>query len=222
MKKIIFKLKDYNSNRKIENIFSQANHSVPSYLQGIMDVGMQTCHEILDKTKQYESPSTNLFIGKLSIDEIAALGEVLTEINSKYPLNLSGPFEKNEKIIGDAWRSSLVPEREISDGLTMLEFSSGTIDLPMHSHPASDRFIIVLEGEGTFHASFELPHSFSGDKVFNIPVTCGSILSFTRNFMHTFSSKEQSLKLLSYHSHFFEFDDLMQYFLPKVHWVSKF
>ncbi|MBK8916289.1 MAG: cupin domain-containing protein [Phycisphaerales bacterium] len=160
--------------------------------------------------------------GKHSEERILTdLDHIMTEIDVDYPIDLHSPFEDTESISGGLWsgRELFGPTHE--DGLAKLRFAAGTLDLPLHVHEHSDRFIAVLEGQGRFWWSDESWREFSGDDIRSTPVRTGDVLVFTRNLLHTFSAPDEDLLLLSYHSPEIPFDDPRQYTLPSLRWTPR-
>ena len=138
-----------------------------------------------------------------------------------YPIDLQVPFEGVDSIAGGVWSGSDLIGEGREDGFAKLRFAAGTLDLPMHVHEHSDRFIVVLEGEGYFHQSGETLERFTGNEVSEIRVCPGDVLMFTRGLVHTFSAPDTTLVLLSYHRPLIELDEPRQYSLPDVRWCAR-
>lgn len=147
--------------------------------------------------------------------------EVATEIDLHYPITLQAPFEDTASISGGLWSGRDLFGPHQRDGLAKLRFAAGTLDLPLHVHEHSDRFIVVLEGEGRFWWSEEPWKGFAGGHVESVPVQTGDVLVFTRNLLHTFSAAIEDLVLLSYHSPEIPFTDPRQYTLPPRTWAPR-
>lgn len=151
-------------------------------------------------------------------------GEVLRlakVAEAAYPIELRSPFEGTDSIAGGIWSGHELVARGREDGFAKLRFEAGTLDLPMHVHEHSDRFIVVLDGEGFFHQSGETLEGFTGREVSEIHVRPGDVLMFTRGLVHTFSAPDATLVLLSYHRPLIELDDPRQYTLPTVRWCAR-
>lgn len=146
--------------------------------------------------------------------------ELVKLAENEFPLELRAPFEDTDSIAGAVWRGSDVFDGA-DDGLVMLRFDAGTLDLPMHVHERSDRFIVALKGTGFFYVSNETLTVFSGADLRAIPVQAGDAIAFTRGLMHTFSSPMTALVLLSYHAPLIELDDPGQYTLPSFVWTPR-
>ena len=139
----------------------------------------------------------------------------------RYTIDLRAPFKGMYSIAGGIWSGSdLIGERR-EDGFAELRFAAGTLDLPMHLYEHSDRFIVVLEGEGCLHQSGETLEGFTGCEVSEIRVCPGDVLMFTRGLVHTFSAPDTTLVLLSYHRPLIELDEPRQYSLPDVRWCAR-
>lgn len=149
-----------------------------------------------------------------------SIGELVKLAKAEFPLDLRAPFEDTDSIAGAVWRGADVFDGA-DDGLVMLRFDAGTLDLPMHVHEHSDRFIVALEGTGAFHVSNETLERFTGADLRAIPVQAGDAIAFTRGLMHTFSSPMTTLVLLSYHAPLIELDDPGQYTLPSFVWTPR-
>lgn len=151
----------------------------------------------------------------------ATLDSLMNAIDLEYDIELKSPFEETESIAGGLWSGRDLVGEDCPDGLAKLRFSAGTLDLPLHVHEHSDRFIAVLEGEGRFWWSEEPWRRFSGAGIASTRVRPGDVLVFTRNLLHTFSAPDEDLVLLSYHSPEIPFDDPGQYTLPSVRWTPR-
>lgn len=151
----------------------------------------------------------------------ATLDSLMNAIDLEYELELRSPFEDVASIAGGLWSGRNLMGEDCPDGLAKLRFSAGTLDLPLHVHEHSDRFIAVLEGEGRFWWSEEPWRQFSGAGIASTRVRPGDVLVFTRDLLHTFSAPEEDLVLLSYHSPEIPFDDPRQYTLPGLRWTPR-
>lgn len=149
------------------------------------------------------------------------LDAIMAEIEADYPIELRSPFEDTASISGGLWSGRHLFGARFEDGLAKLRFAAGTLDLPIHVHEHSDRFIAVLAGEGRFWWSEQPWRHFDGADIRSTPVRTGDVLVFTRNLLHTFSAPQRDLLLLSYHSPEIPFDDPRQFTLPRVRWTPK-
>jgi hypothetical protein len=126
------------------------------------------------------------------------------------------PFEGSMHVSGAAIRGADVlqdPARD--DGFLVLRFAPGTRDLPLHIHPAPDRFIFAIGGRGFFHVSPAPFHDVHRYAICHTAVRDRDALMFRRGAVHTFSTAEHPLTLLSYHRPFVELDDPSQFVLTK-------
>lgn len=165
-------------------------------------------------------PRRSLKLGFPSADEIC-VPDLVRIAERDYPLVLKAPFEQTESIAGAVWSAREFLGRDDEDGLVKLRFDADTLDLPMHVHEHSDRFLVVLEGAGWFHVSSEALGEFTGRGIRSIPVVAGDAIAFTRGLMHTFSASHVPLMLLSYHAPLVELDDARQYTLPTLIWTPR-
>lgn len=149
------------------------------------------------------------------------LRSAMADIAECYPIALRSPFEDTESISGGLWSGRELFGPTFEDGLAKLRFAAGTVDLPLHVHEHSDRFIAVLEGSGRFWWSEEHWRAFRGNDIRSTDVHAGDVLVFTRNLLHTFSAENENLLLLSYHSPEISFDDPRQYTLPPMRWTPR-
>lgn len=111
-------------------------------------------------------------------------------------------------------------EAAAASSLAKLRWEAGADDLPMHVHEHSDRCIIVHEGRGFFHVSDETADRFSGASVRTIPARERDVFLFSRGVVHTFSTLDQPMTLLSCQLPFLPFDHPDQYRLPAVRWTA--
>jgi hypothetical protein len=149
------------------------------------------------------------FFRKLHVDGVGLPGVVgvTPELLRRHPIAIERGFEGNTGIEGGFWPSNTRKD----DALLFLRFANGTVDLPLHTHEFSDRFILVDDGIGLFHHS---PSKEEPDELRSLIVRPGDVLAFTRGLLHTFTAPFGDLTLLSYHSPFFEFDDTRQFTIP--------
>jgi hypothetical protein len=140
---------------------------------------------------------------------------LVDRLEAERPVVLESPFEGSERVAGAVWRSE-----SHAASLAKLRWSAGADDLPLHSHPDSDRFIIVQKGRGFFHYSPLREHVFDGQNVRTIPARERDVFIFTRGLLHTFSTTGHAMTLLSVQSPFLAFDDPKQYRLATPLWVA--
>lgn len=146
---------------------------------------------------------------------------LVAELERAHPVSLEYPFEDSERVGGAVWIARELLGGASTTSVAKLRWDSRALDLPMHVHDFSDRFIIVLKGRGFFHVSDESPERFSGERVRSIPARERDVFLFKRGTMHTFSTDEEPMTLLSCQLPFLAFNDPKQYRLPKVRWVAK-
>jgi len=130
------------------------------------------------------------------------------------------PFEACDSIAGGVWSGADLLGTDDPDALLALQFDAGARGLPMHDHPETDRFIVVLEGRGFFHVTDECNANFTGERVVTTAVRERDVVAFQRGTMHTFSTAQYPMTLLSFHRPFIALDDARQYRLPSVRWMA--
>lgn len=138
----------------------------------------------------------------------------------EHPIHLAYPFEDNDRVGGAVWPEELAAPSS-QDAVMKLRWETRANDLPMHSHERSDRCIIVLEGRGFFHVTDEHADAFTGDSVRTVAARERDVFVFKRGTVHTFSTTDHPMVLLSCHLPFIPLDDPRQYVLPKVNWTAK-
>lgn len=140
-----------------------------------------------------------------------SFGRLIEAMRRDLPLQWQTPFEGSEQVSGAPLRAREVLGQDRDDGFLFLRFAPGTQDLPLHIHPGSDRFIIVIGGRGFFHVSPDALADVDARAVRHIPARDRDVFLFTRGTVHTFSTDREELLLLSYHRPFIELDDPTQY-----------
>lgn len=80
--------------------------------------------------------------------------------------------------------------------LAKLHWLAGASVFPMHSHPQSDRFIVVLRGRGYFQYPDQTLGDFDGSSVRTIAARERDVFPFTRGTVDTFSTTDSELALL--------------------------
>lgn len=186
----------------------------------LFDFGRSAISEMTPPQGEARGRTRSLKLGFPDAGGSAARGLVKT-VEVEYPLVLKAPFEQTASIAGAVWSAHELLDVGRDDGLAKLHFDVGALDLPMHVHEFSDRFIVVLDGEGFFHVSSETLDEFSGRAIRSIPVAAGDALAFTRGLLHTFSAPDRMLVLLSYHAPLVELGDPRQYTLPTMIWTPR-
>jgi quercetin dioxygenase-like cupin family protein len=136
-----------------------------------------------------------------------------------HPVDLVFPFEDSAHVGGAAWRASELLGPDHRDGIAKLRWLPDARDLPMHAHP-TNRFIVVLDGRGFYHCSEQSVETFDGSSVRTIAARAGDVFIFGRGVVHTFSTIEHAMTLLSCHLPFLPLDDPAQYTLPHFRWTA--
>jgi len=169
--------------------------------------------------RKFRGTQVPCLFGKLQCsDDIGAIADLAKRIESRHPLRLESPFEGCHTIAGGLWSGRGVLGLNTDDALAHLHFDAGTVELPIHVHEHSDRFIVVESGHGIYHYAPGAPDTFDGSSVRSMPVGPGDVILFLRNVLHTFAAAAEPLRLLSYHAPQIDFDDSRQYTLPKFLW----
>ena len=127
----------------------------------------------------------------------------------RHSITIERGFEGNAGIEGGVWPTTACN----GDALVFLRFASGTVDLPLHVHEFSDRFIVVDDGVGLFHYA---PSAIQPDKLRSLTEQAGDVIMLTRGLLHTFTAPIEDLVLLSYHTPFFALDDHRQFTIRKA------
>jgi mannose-6-phosphate isomerase-like protein (cupin superfamily) len=121
------------------------------------------------------------------------------------------PFEGCSSIRGAVVRGADVVGDRRDDAFLFLEFAPYTTGLPLHIHEDSDRFIYGIGGRGFFHVSHDPLERGRGRSLRHVPVRDRDALMFRRGTVHTFSTGEHPLTLLSYHRPYVPLEDEKQF-----------
>lgn len=148
-------------------------------------------------------------------------GDYVTKLEADQPIALQSPFEDSDLVAGAVWDGGLVVGAHCKAALAKLRWSAGADDLPMHVHDFSDRFIIVQEGRGFFHVSNQSIDEFDGSDVRSVPARERDVFVFRRGTVHTFSTLDKSMTLLSCQLPYVAFDDPDQFRIPKHRWIAR-
>lgn len=146
-------------------------------------------------------------------------GGLIHELESKYPVSLRFPFESSERVGGDIWGDS--PEPYKQPAIAKLQWLAYADDLPLHTHEHSDRFIVVIGGRGFFHWSDQSLSDFDGSNVQTIAARDRDLFVFRRGLLHTFSTHDEPMTLLSIQTPFIPFDAPQQYTLTTPEWIAR-
>jgi mannose-6-phosphate isomerase-like protein (cupin superfamily) len=147
--------------------------------------------------------------------------DLIERLEAEHPIELKSPFEASDLVAGAVWEGSSNLGPTHTGALAKLRWSAGADDLPMHVHEFSDRFIIVHEGRGFFHVSDQSVEDFDGSDVRSIPARERDVFIFSRGVVHTFSTLDHPLTLLSCQLPSIAFDDPKQYRLPTYIWIAR-
>jgi hypothetical protein len=139
-----------------------------------------------------------------------SFGRLVAAIEAGFPLAWSCPFEGSMNVSGAALPIGPALGEDRDDGFLFLKFAPQTLDLPLHIHPESDRFIFAIGGRGFFHLTDDSLAAVATE-VHHMPVRDRDALMFRRGVVHTFSTAEHPLTLLSYHRPFVPLDAPGQY-----------
>ncbi len=149
-----------------------------------------------------------------------SFSRLVARLEADHPIELAFPFEGSEYVGGAVWPADQLLDPQRQDTLAKLHWKPGALDLPMHAHEHSDRFIIVLAGRGYFHVTDEPLDAFTGTAVRTVPARERDVFAFTRGVVHTFSTAEHGMTLLSCQLPFLPFEDPRQYTLPEIRWTA--
>lgn len=146
---------------------------------------------------------------------------LLAALEEHHPIQLVSPFEDSHLVAGAAWEGPSLIGPGCTAALANLRWSAGADDLPMHVHDHSDRFIIVDKGRGYFHVSDQPIDRFDGRSVRTVPARERDVFVFTRGVVHTFSTTEEPMTLLSCQLPYLPFNDPHQFRIPQTRWIAK-
>jgi len=145
---------------------------------------------------------------------------LFAELEREHPITLRSPFEGSDRVGGAVWHVGEILGNGSTSAVAKLRWDSGAVDLPMHVHDYSDRFIIVASGRGYFHVSDEGIDRFTGQRVRTVPARERDVFLFSRGVVHTFSTDDEPMVLFSCQLPFLPFGDPKQYRLPSVRWTA--
>jgi mannose-6-phosphate isomerase-like protein (cupin superfamily) len=175
--------------------------------------------EVLRQTSDVSRPAAA--VGRLrGRGPWASLTALVHLLERDLPREVAYPFEGSDRVGGAVWTAARTPRRPHPVSIAKLRWESRAIDLPMHVHDHSDRVIVVLEGRGFFHASSQAPDRFDGREVTTIAARERDVFLFARGTVHTFSTRESPMVLLSCQLPYLPFDDPRQYRLPATRWCA--
>lgn len=145
-----------------------------------------------------------------------SLRTMVAALRTAYSPRLVSPFENSRFVGGAILRLDSLLGATRNDAFLWLRFRAGAVDLPMHAHLHSCRCLFVIGGRGFFHVSPQSLSTFDGKDVRSVAVRRRDVVAFRRGTMHTFSTADHALEMLSYHDPFVPLDNPGQYSLPAV------
>lgn len=173
------------------------------------------------RTLRTSSPGPCATLGRIrGTGRGVSFSRLVSQLEADHPIELRFPFECSDHVGGAVWRGDQLVDANRTDALAKLHWKANARDLPMHAHEHSDRFIIVLEGRGYFHVTDEPLNAFTSTAVRTVPARERDVFAFTRGVVHTFSTMDHGMTLLSCQLPFLPFDDPRQYTLPDVRWTA--
>lgn len=190
-------------------------------LAGLLAMAEEAVEALNAQLNEGGAASPGAVVGRLrGTGRGVSFSQLIAELEREHPLELKAPFEGSDRVSGAVWvASELIPGGPRAS-LAKLRWADRALDLPMHVHEHSDRFIIVHEGRGFFHVSDEPVDQFTGRSVRSIPARERDVFLFARGMVHTFSTDAEPMTLLSCQLPFISFDDPRQYRLPAVRWTA--
>jgi len=187
------------------------------------------CQRLLDAaehTINALSPSAPLTLGRVrGTGPGVSFGSLIAELEAAHPIALEFPFEGSDRVSGGVWEcpTSLDDPKidpKTTSAIAKLRWFKHADDLPMHVHEHADRFIVVLEGRGFFHWSDQDAEAFDGSSVHTIAARSRDLFVFRRGLVHTFSTSDHDMTLISVQCPYIPFDDPKQYRVPEHHWTQ--
>lgn len=190
-------------------------------LAGLVAMAERALDQLTRLQRTGEAPSPAALVGRVrGTGRGVSSTRLIEELEREHPLHLTAPFEGSDRVSGDVWMAPAILGTESRTSVAKLRWQSRAVDLPMHTHEHSDRFIMVHKGRGFFHVSGEPVERFTGRSVRSIPARERDVFLFTRGVVHTFSTDTEPMVLPSCQSPFLPFDDPRQYRLPEVRWTA--
>lgn len=186
-----------------------------------------TCKKLLQTAarsiKALEQSERMLSLGRIrGTGPGISFGSFIDQLDAAYPLTLEFPFEDSERVGGAVWDCpAILGDPTIKAAITKLRWLDHAQDLPMHAHEYTDRFIVVTGGRGFFHWSDQSIEDFDGSSMQTIAARDRDVFVFRRGLMHTFSTAEHDMTLLSIQSPFIPFHDPRQYCVPAYRWTHE-
>lgn len=163
----------------------------------------------LDRSRPSENAA---FLGRIrGTGPGVSFGALIDAMRHAHPVSLQSPFEGSPSVGGAVLHPRDLLNQTRDDAMLLLRFEAGSIDLPMHAHEHSDRFIYVVSGRGYFHVSDDPVTYLSPAGIRHVPVRARDALLFRRGTVHTFSTDREALLVLSYHGPYVPLDDPKQY-----------
>lgn len=151
----------------------------------------------------------------------ASFTRLLDALERDIPLTPEFPFEGSERVGGAVWPAPKLSGQSEEHAVAKLLWRNRADDLPMHVHDYSDRFIIVTGGRGFFHVTEQPFDRFDGTCVRTIAARQWDVFAFRRGTVHTFSTTDHAMALLSCQLPYVHFGDARQYRVPPCRWIAR-
>ncbi len=197
---------------------------LPRTLESQSFTATDSCQRLLTLAStalhQLKSAQESLSLGRIrGTGPGVHFGDLIAALEREYPLTLQYPFEDSKHVGGAVWDCpTILKDSSVDSAITKIKWNKGADDLPMHVHDHTDRFIVVLEGRGFFHWTDQPFEDFDAKAINTIAARDRDVFVFRRGVVHTFSTVEHSMTLLSIQCPFIPFDDSRQFRLPEHRW----
>ena len=198
--------KDTLGNHEIAVAFPTTKQDLKDPMDFLFRFGRSSIEATKQALATLRWPNFTIGWGKLAPTSVEILANVVGRARQEHPIQFESPFEGSTFISGGVWDC-----KGANDAIVPLEFAVGCNDLPPHIHRYSDRLILILGGKGTMHYMSDASDTFIERDFSAREISTGDLIVFMRGAIHTFSTDQESLHMLSYHDPFVPLDDSTQY-----------
>ncbi|MCB1745467.1 MAG: cupin domain-containing protein [Gammaproteobacteria bacterium] len=189
----------------------------PKLLERLLDTAARYVEQLRARVETRQLPARVALFGRVrGTGPGVSFTHLYERLRQAFPNPLVAPFEECDNVAGAVLESRVLIAPERDDAMLILRFEAGACDLPMHAHEDSERFIYVVSGRGLFHVSSEAVGDFTGETIRHVPVRASDVLMFSRGTVHTFSTGDEPLLLLSCHAPYVPLESAEQYTIPAV------
>ncbi len=186
---------------------------------------LDSCHSLINCLNTVisngELRKSPYLVGAMDKEQFQILKKLLSDIKRVFPRVANRVFDNPisiPKINASFWKGTCIEDRSINDAFINMIFQERCGELPLHTHPLSDRVIFIMRGSGFAYFSGTPRKDYNPNTIQRAEVKTGDVLCYPCDTLHTFGTTSSEIELLTYHSTFIPFESDDQYLASPDIW----